>query len=85
MRWILDVLVVFSALAAAVCGLCWYKDARQKREQARQAFQATGQEVDEKARLALLGNIDIELDAWQTQRYFAAAASQTRQFPTVRG
>jgi hypothetical protein len=47
--------------AVAVVGAYWYKDELKRNEKSRQALQTASQEIEEKDRLASLGDLSIDL------------------------
>lgn len=59
-KWMGRVLLTFIVAAAVFAGTFWYKGIQKKREQERQARQMIRQDIEEKARLASLGDISID-------------------------
>jgi len=47
--------------AVAVAGAYWYKDKLKRNEKSRQALETVNQEIEEKERLASLGDVNIDL------------------------
>jgi hypothetical protein len=59
-KWMGGILLGFIVSAAVLVGTYRYRDAQKRREQARQALQMIRQDIEEKARLASLGDISID-------------------------
>jgi hypothetical protein len=59
-KWAIRGCLGFVVAAAVFVGAYWYKDTRQRRQEARQALQIIRQEIIEKDKLASLGNIHTD-------------------------
>ena len=59
-KWAIRGCLAFVIAAAVLFATYWYKDARQRRQELKQALQMVRQEVKEKEALASLGNINID-------------------------